>query len=112
VERPFGEAEGRIADVERRAARGREGHLKAMHLERHELQLGVRGPMYSNEHSMVYKHVENIKEAIRLLLNLGPDRSRTTLGARGVPGVSPSTIIPPRAYPHPHHRAPRPFVRI
>jgi hypothetical protein len=44
--------------------------------------------------TMVYKHVENIQEDIHPFLNLGPERSRTTLGARGVPNLSPSTTIP------------------
>jgi hypothetical protein len=62
----------RAGGAARRARRRRPQGAK--HHEKYELQLRVRGPMYSNEHS---KHVQNIQENIYLLLILVLNRSRT-----------------------------------
>jgi hypothetical protein len=78
------------------ARRARPRRLQgARHHETHELQLRARGPMYSREHPMVYRHVHNIHENIHLLHNLAPNHApKHRIGTRGASaGVSASTPV-------------------
>jgi hypothetical protein len=90
AQRRFGEAEGRLSNGERRAARGREGYPKERGILR-VMSCICACVARCRVTNMIYKHVENIQEPYSMAYAY---RSRTMLGARGVPGVSPSTISP------------------
>jgi hypothetical protein len=92
-----------------------------------ELQLRACGSTYSNDHSM-HKRAHNNQKYIHLLLIFVRNhdsehpapavwtraQDTSVRSARGVcTGVSASTSVsPPRAYPRPRHRAPRPVVGL